>query len=137
MPATYRLEIVTQHGVSFDGHVESLRAPGAEGSFGVRPGHAPMIAELTIGAILVRDAARAERVFACSGGILEVSPTGVVVLADAIEESAEIDVERARQAEERARDRLRQRSSPDIDTLRAEIALARALNRLRTARRGL
>ncbi len=136
MARTYRLQVVTQQGVKYDGQVHSLRAPGAEGSFGVRPGHAPLVAQLTIGLLLVREPDQPEKVYACSGGILEVTPEGVVILADAVERSSEIDVARAEQAQQRARERLRHRGDREIDPSRAEIALARAVNRLKTADHG-
>lgn len=136
MLGVYRLQIVTQDGIRYDGPVESVRAPGVLGSFGVRAGHAPMVAELGVGLLLVREATGAERAFACSGGILEVSRAGVVVLGDAVEEQCDINVERARASEQRARTRLQDARTAEVDIERAEVALARALNRLKVARRG-
>ena len=103
----------------------------------MRPGHAPLIAELTIGQIRMRCPGGEEHVMACTGGIAEVSADGGVVLADAVEDAGEIDVARARQAAERARERVRGRRDPAVDARRAEIALSRALNRLKVAHRGL
>jgi len=82
MPDTYRLQIVTQRGVQFDGPVEALRAPGAEGYFGVRPGHAPMIAQLREGRITVRQNRLESKTYECTGGVAEVTREGVIVLAD-------------------------------------------------------
>jgi F-type H+-transporting ATPase subunit epsilon len=134
MAATFRLQVVTQEGVKIDQQVESLQAPGVEGYFGVRRGHAPMVAELGIGRLVVREPGKAPQVYACSGGICEITDKGVIILADAVESGAEIDVERARAAEQRARERL-QRRYPDIDAARAQVALARAINRLKVAQR--
>lgn len=135
MSGCYRLQVLTQQGLKLDRQVETLRCPGVAGQFGVRPGHAPMIAELTIGELRLRCVGGEEHIMACSGGILEVSREGVVILADAVEEAEEIDVERARQAAERARERVRLRRDPTVDARRAEVALARALNRLKVARK--
>ncbi|MCE5218260.1 ATP synthase F1 subunit epsilon [bacterium] len=133
--ATFQLQIVTQEGVVLQCPVESLRAPGADGYFGVKRGHAPLVAELTVGTLLVREPSKkVARCFACSGGICEVMPSQVVILADAVEENHKIDVSRAQAAETRARDRLNSRT-PDTDLRRAEIALRRALNRLKVAGR--
>lgn len=137
MARPFHLQIVTQEGSKLDCQALSLQAPGAEGYFGVRPGHADMIAELTIGTIEVTDADGKKRVMACSGGIADVAENHVIILADTIEFAEEIDEERARQAEERARERLTRRREADVDSRRAEIALARALNRLRAQRKGL
>lgn len=136
MATTFRLQIVTQEGVKLDQQVESLRAPGVEGYFGVRRGHAPMITELGIGRLIVREPGKQPVVYACSGGICEINDHTVVILADAVEAGPEINVQRAAEAEKRARERL-QRRYPDIDTHRAQVALARALNRLKAAQGGI
>jgi len=136
MPSTFRLQIITQQGVRYDGQVESVRGCSVDGYFGVRPRHAPMVAELVPATLDYREPGQPTARLACAGGIFEVSPEGVVVLADAIESPDEIDVERAQQAVERARGRLGQRRDPNIDLRRAEIALQKALNRLRTVQRG-
>lgn len=134
MPGTFHLQIVTQQGVKLDTEVESLRACSVDGYLGVRPGHAPMVAELVVGHILARQPGQPEaEVLACSGGILEVSRAGVVILADAAEPASEIDVERAREAARRGRERLERRRESDIDGGRAAMALARAINRLKAA----
>lgn len=136
MATTFRLQIVTQEGVKLDQQVEALRAPGVEGYFGVRRGHAPMIAELGIGRLIVREPGKQAVLYACSGGICEINDHSVVILADTVEAGSEIDVERATEAEKRARERLKGRY-PDIDTHRAQVALARALNRLKAAQGGI
>jgi F-type H+-transporting ATPase subunit epsilon len=137
MARTFHLQVVTQEGVKADCEALSLQAPGALGYFGVRPDHADMIAELAIGTLEVKLADGSRRVMACTGGIAEIKDNHVVILGDTIEDAEEIDVERAHQSEQRARERLRLRREPDVDARRAEIALARATNRLRTHRKGL
>jgi F-type H+-transporting ATPase subunit epsilon len=136
MPNAFRLQVVTQQGVVFDRQVEALRACSVEGYFGIRPGHAPMVVQLAMGRIMVREPKQDEKALAYTGGVLEVSGEGVVILADVIEDAHGIDVERARKAAERARERLRRRADEGIDPDRAAIALARALNRLKAAQRG-
>jgi F-type H+-transporting ATPase subunit epsilon len=83
----------------------------------------------------VRDESGKETDFCASGGFLEVSNNAVVILADAIEGIADIDLDRARTAEERARERLSNAlRDASIDVRRAEAALARAANRRRLGR---
>lgn len=82
MANSYRLQIITQEGVQFERPVYSLRAPGVEGYFGVRPGHAPLIAALAKGELAITLPDRSQLVFVCSGGVLEVTSQGVVILAD-------------------------------------------------------
>lgn len=134
MPLLYDLTVVSPDRIVYQGKAQSLVAPGAEGSFGVLPHHAPMVAELGIGELDVVSE-QGERVsFALSGGLLEVTWGAVIVLADSAEASGEIDIERARAAETRAQERLHAHAL-DLDFERAQAALRRALNRLRVAER--
>ena len=130
MPPLYDLSVLAPDHTVFEGRVQGLVAPGSEGYFGVLARHAPMVAELTTGELWVANERGEREFFAISGGFLEVGWDRVTVLADAAENVAEIDVERAQAAEERARRRLRPRGA-DVDLVRAEAALRRALNRER------
>jgi len=134
------VDIVVPDRHVFQGNAEIVRAPGVEGSFEVLKDHAPMIAAFGIGPLIVKteDAHRFADmfddriIFATSGGFLEVLDNHVTVLAETVEPASEIDVDRARTAEERALKRLRQKEAP-IDEGRAEEALERARNRARVA----
>jgi F-type H+-transporting ATPase subunit epsilon len=129
----FKLSVVTPEKVVFEQDVRSVIAPGSEGYLGVLTDHAPLITALKAGELTVSDKEGARKEYAVSGGFLEVSGNVATLLADAIEAPEEIDLERAREAESRARDRLTRRSHPDIDEARAEAALARALNRQKMA----
>ncbi len=130
----FDLTILAPDHALFEGRARSLIAPGVEGYFGVLARHAPMVAELGPGALMIRQENGEEDYFAVSAGFLEVELDGVTVLADTAEAALEIDVERARAAEQRARQRLRLHER-DIDIARAEAALQRALARLKAAER--
>ena len=105
--------------------------PGLAGYFGVLANHAPLISALAPGKFVVRDAGGEETVYSLSGGFFEVSGNSAVVLADAIERPDEIDVERAKKAEERARGRLTQViGDSSIDVARAEAGERRTLRGL-------
>lgn len=132
MSRTLRLEVVTPERTLLSADVRSVVAPASDGYLGILPGHAPMVAGLTIGILQFGPEGAGKERVAVSGGFLEVSRDRVVVLADAAERAEEIDVTRARAARERAERRLSERRA-DIDRVRAELALRRALNRLRTA----
>jgi F-type H+-transporting ATPase subunit epsilon len=127
----YDLTMLAPDHSLFQGRVRSLVAPGAEGSFGVLARHAPLVAQLATGVLSVTGEDGETSLFAVHAGFLEVEPDGVTILADTAEAAAEIDIERARAAEERARQRIRSRR-PDVDLARAEAALRRALARIRT-----
>ena len=130
--ADLHVAVVTPDGVRFDGTVDSCTAPGYEGEFQVLAGHADLIAELKIGAIRLGEKGE-NRLLATSGGFIEVSKNNVNIIAETAEFAENIEIDRARQAEERARRRLQEQK--DTDILRAEMALARALNRIKVASR--
>ncbi len=126
------VEIVAPGGRVFQGEAESVGAPGVEGAFQVLTDHAPMIAAFEVGPLFV-DPSGGERItFATSGGFLEVLDNTVTVLAETAEPEDQIDVERARSAEARAREHI-SRAEDTAERRRAERDLERARNRLRVA----
>jgi F-type H+-transporting ATPase subunit epsilon len=129
----FRLSIVTPEAVYFDADVKSLIVPGTEGYLGVLSGHAPLITALHPGKIEYRDAEDKVRYLAVTSGFLEVSGNRATLLADAVEETAEIDLERAISARDRAWENLKAAGAGDhsIDVPRARAALERAQNRIR------
>ena len=132
---TFKLEIVTPERTVLSQNFASVVLPGKEGSLGILANHAPLMAELTIGEIRLRDADGQTIRMATSGGFVEVRDNVVRILADTAERSDEINLQRAEEARERAETRLRSHAS-DIDMMRAEAALKRAMVRIRIAREG-
>jgi F-type H+-transporting ATPase subunit epsilon len=132
----FRLSVVTPEKVAFEEDVTSIVAPGIVGYLGVLTNHAPLITPLIPGRLEVKDSSNQRSEYFISGGFLEVSKNVATILADAVENSDEIDVERAKAAEKRARERLARRNNPEIDEARAEAALKRAIWRQKMARRG-
>ena len=131
MPPTFQLEIVTPEKTVYSGEVESVRAPGTEGGFGVLAGHHPMLASLRIGEMVFSEQEQGPQSVAISGGFAEVQRDRVTVLAETAEFAQEIDVTRAEVARDRARERLARKRDQQIDEARARLALVRAINRLR------
>jgi len=125
------IEIVTPERKVYENEVNMVIARGAEGDLGILAGHVPLVTTLKVGQIRLQNDG-GEQLIAISGGFLEVRPEKVTVLAEAAELPEEIDVDRAQRAKERAERRLAQRTT-DLDQLRAEQSLERALNRLRIA----
>ena len=133
---TFTLEIVTpDRTVVSDDDVVSLVVPGEQGYLGILANHARLMTELTIGEVTLRRSDGQEVHIATSRGFMEVADNKVTVLADSAERAEEIDVERARQALERAEERLARAAEEGLDFARAEAAMKRALNRLRVAER--
>ena len=127
---TLKLDIVAPDKRVFQGVVTRVRAPGEQGSFEVRYNHAPMIATLEVGPIILTLPDSQKLTFATSGGFLEIIGNVGTVLAETVEPASDIDVDRARKAEDRALERLR-KADASLDRIRAEQALQRARNRLR------
>jgi F-type H+-transporting ATPase subunit epsilon len=130
--ATFSIEIVTPTQVITEENVSYLRCPGIDGSFGVMAGHTDAIIALGVGEVKV-EIGNKEKWIATSGGFVDISPEKVLLLLETAEQSFEIDVERAKAAVKRAKDRME--SEGKIDMTRADAALMRAINRLKVSNR--
>lgn len=133
IPDHLTLEIVTPDRSIAHGEVDEVVVPGAEGSFGVLPGHTPLLSTLTVGEIEYRRGDERSYV-AVSFGFAEVLPDRVTILAQIAEPSDEIDVTRAEAAVKRARERL-DRPLAELDYERARLSLLKSLVRLQVASR--
>ncbi len=130
-----RCEIVSQDRTVFQGDVDIVVLPGAGGEMGVLPHHAPVLTTLKYGVVKVRRGGK-EDIYAVSGGVAEVQPDIVTILADAAENVEEIDVERAQLAKKRAEEALAKGAPKSPDTLLVvEAALRRSNLRIDVARR--
>lgn len=130
-----RCEIISQDRLVFQGEVESVSLPGAEGDMGVLPHHAPLLALLRPGILMIRRQGE-EVYFTVMGGMAEIGPESVRVFADAAENMEEIDVERAEAARQRALARLAPEALLDSNTyLIMRAALRRANLRLGAVKR--
>jgi F-type H+-transporting ATPase subunit epsilon len=130
-----RCEIVSQDRIVYQGNVDIVVLPGASGEMGILPNHSPVLTVLQFGVIRVR-AQGEEQYFTVAGGVAEVQPDQVTVLADAAENVAEINVQRAEEARRRAEQLLKEGVGPDTDTyLKIQSALRRSNLRLDAARR--
>lgn len=128
--ATFNLNVVAPNGQILDKEVEFVVLPSDEGELGILANHAPLIAGLQPGVMRYTEDGKVNKISVC-GGFVEVVNNKVSVLASTAEKAEMIDVDRAMAAKERAQKRL-QDKSPDVDLLRAEMALKRAVTRLQT-----
>lgn len=132
---TIRCEIVSQDRTVFTGDVDIVVIPGAAGEMGILPKHAPVLTTLKYGVVKVRKGGK-EEVFAVAGGVAEVQPDIITILADAAENVEEIDEARADSARKRAEDILKNGPPADTDAyLAMEAALRRSNLRLDVVRR--
>ena len=127
-----RLEVVTPSGAKVNEDVDIVNAPGYGGDFGVLANHAPFLSTIKIGTLTYENGNKRESLM-ISGGFCEVSDNKITFLVESAEVGSEIDVERAMRAKERAEKRLAQTAqhADDFNRKRAEIALQRALARLK------
>lgn len=123
--------LVTAQQRLYDGPAEMVNAPGGEGQLGILPRHAPLLTTLKSGELRIRNGGVDEGIFV-SGGFLEVNDNVVTILADDAERASDIDEEAAQEARRRAQSLLDQRPGGEA-TLDAQIALDRAVGRLRVA----
>ncbi len=132
--AKLSVEVVTGERIVFtDEDVDMVIAPGAAGTLGILPSHAPLITTLSGGELRVKKGGQ-EYSMVVFGGFMEVTPEKVIILADAAERIEEIDTSRAEEARRRAEDALARRGG-DEDLAAAQASLRRATIRLRTAER--
>src|SRR3954468_23953336 len=133
IPTKLLLQIVSADRSLVNEIVDEVEVPGAEGYFGVLPGHTPLLALLGTGELWFRQG-QEFHYFAISNGFAEVQPGRVTILAQIAERADEIDVARAEQAKKRAEERVA-RPAVDMDAERARVALLKSLIRLQVATR--
>ncbi len=130
MAMTMQLDIVSAETSLFSGKVEFIAARATGGEIGILPRHTPLLAQLQPGEIRVKVEGGEEQFFYVSGGILEVQPDGVTVLADTAVRAKDLDEAAAQAAKQRAEEALKNRSS-DLDYAKAQAELAAAVAQLR------
>lgn len=133
IPSHLDLQIVTPDRLIVQEQVDEVEIPGAEGYFGVLPGHTPLLASLAVGELWYRKG-QEKFYLSLAFGFAEVLPDRVTILARLAERAEEIDVERAELARRRAEERLSQ-STSDFDYERARIALTKSIMRLQVSAR--
>lgn len=133
LPDKLDLRVVTPTGELVNQTVDELVAPGAEGYFGVRPGHTPLLATLGIGELSYRTGEQWQSL-TCFSGFCEVLPGRVTVLAEIGERAEDIDLGRAEAERDRALTRLRAISA-EAEYAEARSSYDRAVTRIGVARR--
>ena len=130
-----KCDIVSQDRMVFNGEAEMVLIPGSEGVMGILPNHTPVLTTFNFGIITVITK-KDRNYFTVAGGIAEVQPDLITILADAAENVEELDESRAERAKERAENLLNENSSADskdLDALR--FALRRSTFRLDAIKR--
>jgi F-type H+-transporting ATPase subunit epsilon len=133
LPQHLQLQIVSADRALVDEQVDEVEIPGADGYFGVLPGHTPLLALLGAGELWYRQG-QEKTYLSIAFGFAEVQPERVTILATIAEKAEEIDTARAEASKKRAEERLA-RATVEMDAERARIALMKSLIRLQVSTR--
>ncbi len=129
--AKMHVEVVSTEQLIYSGEAEFLVAPAQEGELGVYPRHVPLLTRIKPGVLrLTVPGSKDEVLVAVSGGMMEVQPTHITVLADTAIRGEDLDEARANEAKRAAEDALKH-ASDDLDTAKAYAALAAAIAQLK------
>ncbi len=128
---TIEVRIVSQKGEVYNGKANVVNADAQEGGVGIYPGHAPLLALLRPGEVKVQTEGKEDLSFFVAGGMLEVQPDLVTVLADTVERSEDLDKDRAEAAKKQAETFSQKGDISPEDRARAVEQLAEAVARLR------
>ncbi|MFL6673764.1 MAG: F0F1 ATP synthase subunit epsilon [Massilia sp.] len=130
MANTIHVDVVSAEDLIFSGEAEFVALPGEAGELGIYPKHTPLITRIRPGAVRIQVAGRADEEFVfVAGGILEVQPNGVTVLADTAIRGADLDEAKAQDAK-KAAEELMQNQDSKIDYAKAQAELATAIAQL-------
>ena len=130
MAMTTHLDVVSAETEIFSGLVETIQVTGSEGELGIHPGHAPLITKLQPGMVRVVKQHGEEELIYVAGGILEVQPHNVVVLADTAVRAQDLDEAAAADAKKHAEEKIAQ-GGADFNYAEAAVELAEAIAQLR------
>jgi F-type H+-transporting ATPase subunit epsilon len=134
MADTIHLDIVSAEGEMYSGEASMVFLPGTLGDLGIAPRHAPLLTTLKAGEVRVQAEGREEQVFYVGGGVLEVQPRTVTVLADTAARARDLDEAEALAAKKRAEEAVRSRTDK-LEIAEAQAELARAVAQLKAIER--
>ena len=126
---TVQLDVVSAEQEIFSGAVEAIQVTGSEGELGIHPGHAPLITQLKPGMVRLVNQGEEELIY-INGGVLEIQPGSVTVLADTALRAADLDEQAAQAAKEKAEAQISD-GAAELDYAKAAIELAEAIAQLK------
>ena len=131
MSKKLKVDVVNAEESLFSGEAEFVALPGIEGELGILPGHTPLITLIRPGLVRIRkEGQEGEDEFFVAGGVLEVQPNNVIVLADVAIRSKDLDEAKAKEAMDRAKEAAKNASSQiEVAKLEAEIRILQKLKR--------
>ena len=134
MAKTLQVDIVSAEHEIFSGAAEMVVAPGEGGELGILPEHIPLLARVKPGTVRIKVPGAAEEVIYVSGGMIEVQPDRVTILADTSVRAHDLDEAKAMEAERLAKEAITNRTG-QMDIARAQAELAQAVAQLQAIRK--
>jgi len=134
MAKTFHVDIVSAERAIFSGEAEMVVAPGEGGELGILPEHTPLLTRIKPGTVRIKVAGAEEEVIYVSGGMMEVQPDRVTVLADTSVRAHDLDEAKALEAERLAKDALVNRTGA-LEVAKAQAELAEAAAQLAAIRK--
>lgn len=132
--ATFQVDVVSAEESIFSGQAKFVALPGEAGELGILPGHTPLISRIRPGAVRIESSTGGEEFVFVAGGILEVQPHGVMVLADTAIRGKDLDEAKASEAKRRAEEALANKDAK-VDYARAQAELAEAIAQIAAIRK--
>lgn len=128
---SFHLDVISGVGSLYSGSVKSLRVTGSEGEMGIRYGHTPLLTTIKTGMVSLIDSQDKEDQIYLAGGVLEVQPDSVTILADTALRADDIDEAKAQEAIKVAKESIANHGTGDADYAHALSRLADAMARLK------
>ena len=128
---SFHLDVISGVGSLYSGSVKSVRVTGSEGEMGIRYGHAPLLTTIKTGMVSLLDSQDKEDQIYLAGGVLEVQPDSVTILADTALRADDIDEAKAQEAIKVAKESIANHGTGDTDYAHALSRLADAMARLK------
>ncbi|MBU2856645.1 MAG: ATP synthase F1 subunit epsilon [Acidithiobacillus ferrooxidans] len=132
---TFRLNVVDVHGEVYTGMARFVAVPAELGEIGILPGHAPLLSGLRPGELRITQPDGQTQILFLEGGMLEIQPDIVTILADASLRISDIDIHESRERIKDAQSTLAKRAVPAMDFARAELELQREVAKLHAYQR--
>ncbi len=128
---SFHLDVISGVGSLYSGSVKSVRVTGSEGEMGIRYGHTPLLTTIKTGMVSLIDSQDKEDQIYLAGGVLEVQPDSVTILADTALRADDIDEAKAQEAIKVAKESIANHGTGDADYAHALSRLADAMARLK------
>ncbi len=134
MSKTFQVDVVSAQESIYSGQASFVALPGESGELGIMPGHTPLISRIRAGAVRIQNDGQEEQLIFVAGGILEVQPRAVTVLADTAIRGKDLDEAKALEAKRKAEEALASKAA-EIDYARAQAELMEAIAEIRAIER--